>query len=66
MVDEFQIPATRTGSIKIQHDESNNLLYVPSSVEKQVVFGPDLVEISDISIGKLIVNGVANHASKAY
>ena len=33
---------------------------------KWVVFGHDLVEISDISTGNIIVKGVANHASKAY
>ena len=33
---------------------------------KQVVFGPDSMEISEISIGNIIVKGVANHASKAY
>ena len=31
-----------------------------------MVFGPDIVEISYILIGKLIVKGVANHASKVY
>ena len=33
---------------------------------KRVTFGPDSLEISDISTGKIIVKGVANHASKAY
>ena len=33
---------------------------------KQVVFGPDLVEIKDISTGNIIEKGVADHASKAY
>ena len=33
---------------------------------KRVVFGHDLVEISDISTGNIIVKGVANHASKEY
>ena len=31
-----------------------------------MVFGPDSMEILDISTGKLIVKGVANHASKEY
>ena len=31
-----------------------------------VGFGLDSVDIPDISTGKLIVKGVANHASKAY
>ena len=57
-----------------------NVLYVPSLVAnflfvyqmthtgppKQVVFGLDSVEITDISTGKTIVKGVVNHASKAY
>ena len=33
---------------------------------KQVLFGPDSVEITYISIGNIIVNGVADHSSKAY
>ena len=31
-----------------------------------MIFGPDSVEITDISIENIIVKGVANHASKAY
>ena len=33
---------------------------------KQVIFGPDSMEITDISIGNIIAKGVANHASKVY
>ena len=33
---------------------------------KQVVFGPDLVEISNISTRNIIAKGVAKHASKEY
>ena len=33
---------------------------------KRVVFGPDSMEITNISTGKIIAKGVANHASKAY
>ena len=33
---------------------------------KQVVFGPNSMEISNISTVKIIVKGVSNHASKAY
>ena len=33
---------------------------------KRVVFGPNLEEISDISIGNIIAKGVAIYASKAY
>ena len=31
-----------------------------------MVFGPDSVEISNISTSKIIEKGVANHASKQY
>ena len=31
-----------------------------------MIFGPDSVEITDISTGNIIVKGVANHASKSY
>ena len=55
--DNSQIPAVVRGSIKIQHGEFKNVLYVPSlaanllyvyqmthtSSPKQVVFGPELV-----------------------
>ena len=33
---------------------------------KRVIFGPDSMEITDISTGNIIAKGVANHASKAY
>ena len=33
---------------------------------KQVIFGPDSMEITDISTRNIIAKGVANHASKAY
>ena len=31
-----------------------------------MIFGPDSMEIIDISTGNIIAKGVANHASKAY
>ena len=34
---DSKIPIDGRGSIKIQHDEFNNLLYVPSPTAKQVV-----------------------------
>ena len=37
-----------------------------TGLPKEVLFGLDLVEISDISTGNIIVKGVSNHASKAY
>ena len=33
---------------------------------KRVIFGPNSVEITDISTGNIIAKGVAKHASKAY
>ena len=33
---------------------------------KRVIFGPNSIEITDISTGNIIAKGVANHASKAY
>ena len=48
---------------------ATNMLFVyhmtHTGSPKRVVFGPELVEIKNISIGKIIVKGVANHASKA-
>ena len=78
--DDTQIEAEGKGSIKLEHGVFKNVLYVPSLVEnyvsvyemtltsppKRVVFGPDSMKILDNSIGKLIMKGVANHASKAY
>ena len=57
-----------------------NVLYVPSlaanllfvyqmthnGAPKRVVFGPDSMEITDIATRNIIVNGIANNASKAY
>ena len=59
MGDDSQIPAMGRGSIKIQHGEFKNVLYVPSlaanflyiyqmeyiGLRKKFVFGPDLVDI---------------------
>ena len=80
MGDDTQIQAEGKGSIKLEHGVFKNVLYVPSLAAnrlsvyqmictgspKQVVFGPDSVEISDISTRNIIAKGVANHASKAY
>ena len=80
MGDDSQILFVGRGSIKIQHVEFKNVLYVPSLTTNllfvyqmthtgspnQVVFSPNSVEISDISTGKIIVKGVANHSSKTH
>ena len=63
MRDNSKIPAVGRGSIKIQHGDFKNVLYVPSLATnllyfyqmthtgspKKVVFGPNSVVISDIS-----------------
>ena len=80
MGDNSQIPVVGRGSIKIQHGDFKNVLYMPflatnllsvyqmthTSSPKQAVFGPDSVDISYISTRKIIVKGVSNHASKEY
>ena len=37
MGDDSQIPATGRGSVKIQHDEFKNALYVPSPIAKKIL-----------------------------
>ena len=68
------------GSIKLEHGRFKYVLYVPSLASnllslyqmnhtgspKRVIFGPDSVEIIDISTMNIIEKGVANHASKEY
>ena len=68
------------GSIKFEHGRFKDVLFVPSLAlnllsvyqmthtrsPKQVIFGPDSMEITYISTGNIIAKGVANHASKAY
>ena len=80
MGDDTHIRAEGKGSIKLKHGVFKYVLYVPSlatnvlSVDhmthtgppKRVLFGLDSVDISNISTGKIVVKGVANHASKAY
>ena len=80
MGDDTQIQVEGKGIVKLEHEVFKNFLYVPSleanmlsvyqmtntGSPKRVVFEPDLVEISNISIGNMIVEGVANHASKEY
>ena len=80
MGDETKIQAQGKGSIKLKHGVFNNFLYVQSLATnlvsvyqmtyigspKRVLFDPESIEFLDISTGKLIAKGVANHASKAY
>jgi len=68
------------GSIQLEHGRFKDVLFVPSLASnllsvyqmthtgspKRVIFGPDSVEITDISTGSIIAKGIANHASRAY
>ena len=68
------------GSIKLEHGRFKDVLFVPSLASNllsiyqmthtrspnRVIFGPESVEITDISTGSIIAKGIANHASKAY
>ena len=68
------------GSIKLEHGKFKDVLYVPSLAAillfvyqmthtgspKQVIFGPDSMEIIDISTRNIIEKGATNHASKEY
>ena len=80
MGDDSQIPAVGRGSVKIQHGEFKNVLYVPSLATnllsvyhmthtgspKRDTFDSNSVEITEKTTGNLIVKGFTNHASKAY
>ena len=68
------------GSVNIEHGRFKVMLFVPSLASnmlsiykmthigspKRVIFGPESVEITDISTLSIIAKGTANHASKAY
>ena len=68
------------GRIDLDHGQFSNVLYVPGLASnllsvyqmthtgspKKVIFSPDEVEITEISSGKFIAKGVANHTSKVY
>ena len=80
MGDNSQIPIASRRSIKIQHGEFKYVLYVPSLAAnllsvyqmthtgspKEVIFGPESVEISDISTRNIIVKVFSNHACMVY
>ena len=77
---DSQIPAIRRGSVKIQHGEFKNVLYVPfltthilsayqiahTGSPKRVTFDSNLVEITEKYTGNIIEKGNVNHASKEY
>ena len=68
------------GSIKLEHGKFKDVLYVPSLAAnmlsvyqmtrtrspKRVTFGPDSLEITNISTRNIIAKGATNHASKEY
>ena len=80
MGNNSQIQAKGKGSIKLEHGKFKDVFYVPSLAAnllsayymtqtgspKWVIFGPESVEITDISTRKIIAKGATNHASKAY
>ena len=80
MGDDSKILAKGKGSIKFEHGKFNDVLYVPSLASnllslyqmthtrppKRVIFGPDSMEIMDISTRNIIAKGEINDASKAY
>ena len=80
MGDDSRIPTAGRGTIRAKHGVFRDVLYVPSLATnllyvyqmthtvspKQVVFGPNLVEITKISTRELVVKVIADHASKAY
>ena len=80
MGDDSQIPVVGRGTIREKHGVFRDFLYVPSLVAnmlsiyqtthtgspKHMVFGPNSVEITKISIGELVAKGIVDHASKAY
>ena len=78
MGDDSQIPEVGKGTIKPKHGVLRDFLYVPSlganllsvyqmthtGFPKQVLFGPNSVEITNISNRKIVVKGISDHASK--
>ena len=80
MGNNSEVKTKGKGSIQLEHGRFKDVLFVPSLASnllyvyqmthtrspKQVIFGPDSVEITDISTRNIIEKGVANHASKAY
>ena len=77
---KIRVQTKGKGSIKLEHGRFKDVLYVPSlssnmlfvyqtthiGSPKRVIFGPNSVDIIDISTGNIITKGTANHASKEY
>ena len=80
MGNNSKIQAKGKGSINLEHGKFKYVLYEPSLAAnllaiyqmthsgspKRLIFGPDSVEITNISTGNIIAKGVANHNSKEY
>ena len=80
MGNNSKVQAKWKGSVKLKHGKFKDVVYVPSLAAnrlsvyhmthtgspKQVIFGPNLVGIIDISIGNIIAKGATNHTSNAY
>ena len=78
--DDSLIDSLGKGRIDLDHGKFNNVLYVPGLASnllsvyqmthtgspKKVILYPNDVEITEISSGKFITKGVANHTSKVY
>ena len=78
MGNSSKFQAKGKGSIKLEHGKFKDVLYVPSlaanmlfvyqmthiSSPKQVIFGPNSVDITYISIRNIIAKGATNHASR--
>ena len=78
--DDSLIESLGKGRIDLDHGQFSNVMYVPgissnllsvyqmthTGSPKKVIFSLDEVEITDISTGRVIAKGVANHAQKVY
>ena len=80
MGDDSTIISKGQGTVNIEHGYFSNVLYVPSlaskllsvyqithtGVPKRVSFSPNDVQITELSSGKLVAKGSANHHAKSY
>ena len=79
MGDDSRIPPAGKGTIRAKYGVFRDVLYVPllaanllsiyqmthTGFPKQVLFGPDSVDITNISTGEIVLKGIVDHASKA-